>query len=98
MRGQQCSGAIATSAYRRFCRDYDLFALQRCERAPNDTLCSVGCRGIDEVDAEIDGFKDKVSGLSFRFAGFEAKAAEAPTAESGYTDTQLGSAEAGVLN
>ena len=65
---------IAVAADLRLGRDHDLVARQRLQRFADHALGAVARRGVDEIDAEVEGLMDQPGGLLLGEAGLQARA------------------------
>ena len=75
-----------------------LVARDLFERLADDAFGAVGRRGVDEIDAKIDGVAHEPRRLLLVQTGFEPHAGKAAGAEPGDADAQAGFAESGVLH
>src|SRR5581483_1380919 len=89
---------LAVALDGRFGGEDDGLAPDSLERLADHAFCAVGRRGIDEVDAKLDGVAHEPRRLLLIQAGFQPHAGKAAGAEPGDADAQAGFAESGVLH
>src|ERR1043165_6894855 len=94
------AGGILRVVERKFFlgRDDDLVARHALERAADDAFGAVDFRGVEEVDAEVEGAADDIRALLFGGAVAHAEAARPAAAEPGDGDLETGSPERDVIH
>jgi len=65
---------------------------------PTTPCGAVGRRGVDEVDAQPDGFMNEPRAFVFGLAGLEAETGKAAGAEACDADAEAGAAESRVVH
>ncbi len=77
-------------------RDHHGIPWDGFQRPADHAFGAVGRRGVDEIDAEPNGFVDQPRGLVLGFPGLQAEPGKPAGAEAGDADAEVGFAEGGV--
>src|SRR5262249_32525051 len=78
--------------------DHDAVALPPLDRLTNHLLGAIGCGGVEEVDAKIEGLAHQCHRLRLAEAGAEPDAAVSPTAEPRNADPKARLPKRGIVH